>query len=209
MQIYVKESQIIWLVRNNLVKLEINKSAFEVFPLLESERLLFREIISSDSKDLFLIRTDDKVMRYMDLPKMGSINDAEKLIQSRLESYKAGNSINWGIIEKTTNSFIGYFGYWRIIKEHCRAEIGYALNQKYWGSGYMTECLKTMIKYGFNELQLHSIEANVNPKNENSIKLLERIGFIKEAYFRENYLHNNNYIDTITYSLLEKDMKNY
>jgi ribosomal-protein-alanine N-acetyltransferase len=190
------------------MKLEINKSAFEVFPLLESERLLFREIISSDSNDLFLIRTDDKVMRFMDLPKMGSISDAEKWIQSCFESYKTGNGISWGIIEKTSNNFIGYFCYWRIIKEHCRAEIGYALNKKFWGSGYMTECLKAMIKYGFNELQLHSIEANVNPQNENSIKLLEKIGFIKEAYFRENYLYDNKYIDTITYSLLEKDMKN-
>lgn len=189
------------------MKYEINKSVFDVFPLLESERLLFREIILSDSNELFLIRTDDNVMRFMDMPKMGSINDSEKLIQSFGETYKTGDGILWGITEKTSNKLIGYFGYWRIIKEHCRAEIGYALNHKYWGSGYMTECLRTMVKYGFNELQFHSIEANVNPNNENSIKLLEKIGFIKEAYFRENYLFDNKYIDTITYSLLEKNIK--
>lgn len=189
------------------MKTEINKNAFAVFPVLESERLFYREISLSDSKDLFLIRSNDDVMRFMDSHKMESIDDSEKFIKYCGESYETGNGINWGIIEKCSNSFIGYFGYWRISKEHCRGEIGYALNPKKWGAGYMTECLETMIKYGFNELHLHSIEANVNPNNERSIKLLAKTGFIKEAHFRENYLYNNKFLDTVTYSLLEKDIK--
>jgi len=190
------------------MKIEINKSIFEVFPILESERLLFREMSLSDSKDLFLIRSNDDVMRFMDTCKMESINDSEELIQFCSETYKTGNGINWVIIEKCSNNFIGYFGFWRIIKEHCRAEIGYALNQRYWGLGYMTECLKTMMKFGLKELQLHSVEANVNPHNEKSIKLLEKIGFQKEAYLRESFLYDNKFLDTVTYSLLEKDLKN-
>jgi ribosomal-protein-alanine N-acetyltransferase len=189
------------------MKTEINKSVFEKFPLLESERLVFREIIPGDSEDLFLIRGDNDVMRFMDIPKMILISDSEKMIQSCGESFTNGNGINWGIIEKSSNNFIGYFGFWRLIKEHCRGEIGYALNKKYWGKGYMTECIKTMIKFGFRELNLHSIEANVNPGNEKSILLLERSGFSKEAYLRENYLFEDKFLDTITYSLLESDLK--
>jgi RimJ/RimL family protein N-acetyltransferase len=189
------------------MKIEIDKSVFEKFPELESERLIFKEILLSDSEDLYLIESNDAVVRYMDKHQMESINDSEKYIRSCWELYKTGNGIEWGIIEKSSNSFIGNFGFWRIVKEHCRAEIGYSLNQNYWDKGYMTESLRTMIIYGFNKLRLHSIEANVNPNNINSIKLLEGVGFKKEAYFRENFLFDDKFIDTITYSLLEKDIK--
>jgi ribosomal-protein-alanine N-acetyltransferase len=71
----------------------------------------------------------------------------------------------------------------------------------------MHETLKRMAKFGFNNMKLHSIEANVNPGNEKSKRVLEKIGFKKEAYFRENYLFNGKFLDSIIYSLLEKDLK--
>jgi len=185
---------------------EINKSIFKSFPELESERLLFRRILQSDSKDLFLIRTDDDVMRYLDIARFESIGDAEKWVQTADESYNKETGINWGIVEKHSNNFIGYFGFWRMIPEHCRAEIGYALKPEFWGKGYMYETINRIVKFGFENMNLHSIEANVNPLNERSKKVLERIGFKKEAYFRENYLFNNTFLDSIIYSLLEKDL---
>ena len=63
-----------------------------------------------------------------------------------------------------------------------------------------------IVRFGFNEMKLHSIEANVNPENERSKKVLEKIGFKKEAYFRENYLFDNKFLDSIIYSMLEKDL---
>jgi len=174
------------------MNIEINKNVFVQFPELESGRLFFRKILLSDAEALYLIRSNDEVMRFMDTKKMASINEAEKMILSLDESFKNGTGINWGIVEKCSNRFIGYFGFWRIVPEHCRAEIGYALDSKYWGNGYMNETLKILIKFSFVEIKLHSIEANVNPANGNSIKLLEKIGFKKEAYFRENFLFNNS-----------------
>lgn len=188
------------------MKPEINKDIFNSFTNLESERLLFRKILLSDSKDLYLIRSEDEVMKYMDVPKMESLDDADKLIKSIEESYKNETGISLGIVEKSSNKFIGYFGFWRIVSEHCRAEIGYALNLNYWNKGYMTETLHTMVRYGFRHINLHSIEANTNPGNLHCIALLEKIGFKKEAYFRENYLFNNKFTDSIIYSLLEKDL---
>lgn len=186
---------------------EINKNVFAQFPESESDRLYFRRILPSDAEGLYLLRSNDEVMRFMDTKKMESITEAEKMISSIDESFKNGTGINWGIVEKRTNKFIGYFGFWRIVPEHCRAEIGYALDSKYWGNGYMNETLRTMIKFGFVNMNLHSIEANVNPANSNSIKLLEKIGFKKEAYFRENFLFNNTFYDSVIYSLLEKDFQ--
>jgi ribosomal-protein-alanine N-acetyltransferase len=188
------------------MSLEIDKKVFKEFPELESERLLFRKILLSDANDLLLIRSNDDVMRFMDVTRFYSISDAEKLIESVEESYKKETGINWGIFEKHSNSFVGDFGFFRIIPEHCRAEIGYALSPNYWGKGYMNETINRMVRFGFNNMRLHSIEANVNPDNEKSKKVLEKIGFKKEAYFRENYLFNNKFLDSIIYSLLEKDL---
>ena len=70
----------------------------------------------------------------------------------------------------------------------------------------MSEALLKVIEFGFNEFKLHSIMGNVNPQNKRSIKLLEKYGFKKEAHFREDYLYNGKYLDSIIYCLLENDL---
>jgi len=184
---------------------EINKKVFDQFPELESDRLLYRRITMEDSESLFKIRSNNEVMQFMDRDPMKSVSESENLIQSIHDSFASGSGINWGIIDKCTQVFIGYFGFWRIDTYHCRGEIGYALHPGYWGKGYMEETACQLIHYGFTEMRLHSIEANVNPDNLSSIKLLEKLGFQKEAYFRENYLFNNEFTDSVIYSLLERD----
>lgn len=184
---------------------EINPKVFDTFPEFESSRLFFRNFLLSDAKDLFEIRSDDEVMRFMDIPKFESTMDAEKMINSISDDYTSQKGISWAIVEKESNKFAGYFGFWRMIPKHCRAEIGYALNRNYWGKGIMAETLSAMMEYGFENIKLHSVEANVNPENINSIKLLEKTGFKKEAHFKENYLFNGKFLDSIIYSLLEKE----
>jgi [ribosomal protein S5]-alanine N-acetyltransferase len=185
---------------------ETDKSIFKSFPELESERLLFRKILQSDAKDIFLIRSNNDVMKFMDVPRHHSTNDSEKLIETAEESYIKETGINWAIIEKDSNGFIGYIGFIRIFSEHCRAEIGYVLKPEYWGKGYMFETINKIVRFGFEEMNLHSIEANVNPLNERSQKVLERVGFKREAYFRENYLFDGKFLDSVIFSLLEKDL---
>jgi ribosomal-protein-alanine N-acetyltransferase len=92
-----------------------------------------------------------------------------------------------------------------LIRENLRAEIGYAMKPEYWGNGYMKESLTKVIEFGFKDFCLHSIEANVNPNNLSSIKLLENFGFQREAYFKEDYFYNGKFLDTAIYSLLETD----
>ena len=188
------------------MNISIDEKVFKTFPELKSNRLLFRKILMKDAKDIYFIRSNDDVMEFMDVWRTKSINDAKKLIRNVHEDYKNERGISWGIIEKRSKNFIGYLGFIRMQQQHCRGEVGYALKPEYWRKGFMTEALKTVIKFGFNEMKLHSIEANVNPKNQNSKKLLERIGFKKEAYFRENYLFDGKFLDSVIYSLLEKDL---
>ena len=71
----------------------------------------------------------------------------------------------------------------------------------------MMEAAKKTIDFGFREMGLHSIEANINPNNLRSTKMLEKCGFVKEAHFRENYYYDGKFLDSVIYSLLNNPLK--
>jgi ribosomal-protein-alanine N-acetyltransferase len=145
-------------------------------------------------------------MEFMDADYHSSVNDSKNMIQGILNMFDRKEGINWVIEMKETGLMVGYAGFIRIDYDNCRSEIGYALKPGFWREGIMFEALYGIIKYGFNILKMHSMEANVNPLNNNSIKLLEKLKFRKEAYFRENYYFNGKFLDSVIYSLLETDM---
>jgi len=184
---------------------KINDDVFSAFPKLETKRLLLMEFVKSDSEELFKMRSDDRVLKYLDRDPHKSVAESELMIEGMIKTYNSKEGINWIIRNKGTANVIGYIGYWRMRKEDIRAEIGYAMKPEYWGNGYMHEALEKVINFGFNEFCLHSIEANVNPANASSIKLLEKFGFKQEAYFKEDYFYNGKFCDSVIYSLLETD----
>ena len=185
----------------------INNIPFENFPTLETERLLLRKFRLNDASAILSIRSDEQVMKYMDTEWHKNIPNSENFIAKNLESYEKKEGIFWAIVAKENKEFLGDFAFWKIDKKNSRAEIGYTLKPKFWRKGYMKEAIIAIIGFGFNNLQLHSLEANVNPKNNNSSELLKNIGFRKEAYFRENYFYNGTYLDSEIFSLLETDFK--
>ena len=113
--------------------------------------------------------------------------------------------IAWGISFHETPEMIGNISFHRIEKENHRAEIGYMLHPKHWRQGIINEAMKAVLDYGFSVMNLHSIEANINPENVASSNLLKKRGFVKEAYYKENYFFDGKFIDTEIYSLLAKN----
>ena len=182
-----------------------NDIHFKSFPQMESPRLIFRKLVVSDAVDIQFIRSNSEVMKFMDSNPHKTIKDSEKFITDNLNRYKNKTGIFWAIIEKSKNTFIGDFAYWNILRQDHRAEIGYTLKPEYWEKGYMSETLSTLIKFGFEGLNLHSIQAEINPSNINSEKVLQKIGFKKEAHFKENRYFNGKYLNSDIYSLLESD----
>jgi ribosomal-protein-alanine N-acetyltransferase len=177
---------------------------FNGFPVLESERLIFQQISTDDAPDIFELRTNEKVLRYSDRLPMKNMQEAMDMVKLISDTFDKNNGIAWSMKSKETKRTVGHISFWRINKEHHRAEIGYAMFPEYWGKGFMTEAINKVIDYGFSEIKFHSIEANVNPNNLPSIKLLERAGFIREAYFKENYYFNGKFVDSAIYSLVNK-----
>ena len=141
-------------------------------------------------------------MKYLDRPMAKSKQDAADLILKITEALQTNDGITWGVALKSDPTLIGTIGFWRIVKGHYRAEIGYMLHPDHQGKGLMQEAMDAVIHYGFHELKLHSVEANVNPKNITSIKILERNKFTREAWFKENYYYNGKFLDSFIYSLV-------
>jgi ribosomal-protein-alanine N-acetyltransferase len=178
---------------------------FEPFPALATERLELRQIVPADAAALYSLRSCPHVMAHVDRPHATSEEDAARLIEQMEQSRQRNCGIAWAITLRPDPTLIGTIGYWRIEKEHYRAEVGYMLAFKFQRRGIMREALGAVIEFGFGPLGLHSIEANVNPANLASIRLLERCGFVREAYFRENYYWNGQFLDSAIYSLIRSD----
>lgn len=182
-----------------------NEKYFEEFPLLKTGRLLLRKQELKDAANLQQLRSNEQVMTYMDSDRHHDVRTSETFIARNLDSYQNKNGFFWVITAAETGSYLGDIILRKIDRTNARAEIGYTLMPEFWGRGYMKEAMRAVITFGFNDLQLHSIEANINPSNETSRALLIKTGFVKEAYFRENYFYNGKFLDTEIYSLLEKD----
>jgi len=177
---------------------------FSPFPILSTERLILRQVNKTDANELFSLRSDENVMRFIDRPLAITIDDVLQYIQRINNSLDAEDGITWAIT-KDNKSLIGTIGFWRIEKEHYRAEIGYLLDPLFQGKGLMQEALSQALNYGFKTLKLHSVMANVNPGNLASIKLLERNNFTREGYFKESYFFNGKFLDSAIYSLLSTE----
>ena len=173
---------------------------FTPFPVLFTERLILKQIIDEDIHQLFELRSNKEVMKYIPRKPAQTIEDARQLILHFDEVIHNNEKITWGIFLKETVRLIGTIGYVNIYKENYRAEIGYLLSPKFQGRGMMTEAIKRAIEYGFSDLKLHSIEAIVHPENRSSSKLLENNQFIKEAYLKDNQFFDGKFIDSVIYS---------
>lgn len=181
---------------------------FPTFPILETERLILREHAITDANDLFNMRTNEEVMRYIDRERPQTIQDIETFINTFNDDFKQGKHIAWVMtLKESPNVMIGSIGYWRTNLANHRAEIGYMLLPEYWRKGFVSEALAKTIAFGFEQIQLHSIQANINPGNDASRQILLKHGFVKEAYFREDYYFNGKFLDSEIYSLLKSDIK--
>lgn len=180
---------------------------FHPFPTLTTNRLLLREILAGDSKDMLLLRSSEIIMQYIDRPRAKTETDALNYIKILNTTLYNSDGITWGIALKDNNKLVGTIGYWRMQKENCRAEIGYMLHNNFQRQGLMQEAFEAVIDYGFNAMHLHSIEAHINPANIASAKILEKNHFVLEANFRENYYYNGRFLNSQVYSLLVSDWK--
>ncbi|MBF9144317.1 GNAT family N-acetyltransferase [Hymenobacter properus] len=174
---------------------------FTPCPTLSTERLTLRPLTSADAPALFAMRADPEVMQYIPRPLATTVADAAALIEAMNEGMSRNELLNWGIARHTSDEIIGTIGFYRVQPENHRAEIGYLLHPSQQGQGLMQEAVAAALEYGFEVLQLHSVEGVIDPRNEASARVLLRAGFVQEGLFRQNGFWNGQFQDTAYYSL--------
>jgi ribosomal-protein-alanine N-acetyltransferase len=177
---------------------------FVKFPVLETERLLLKAITMDFADDIFRQRSKKEVMQYIARPLLQSKIEAEDLVKNYEFLFEQRITISWAVVRKEDSRMMGTIGFPRVNKENHRGEVGYSLDPDYWYKGYMSEALKKVLAYGFEELHFHSIEAMIHPDNKSSSNLVLKHGFVKEAHFKQYTYFNGEFLDVEVYSLLSK-----
>ncbi len=176
--------------------------------LLQTERLILKGFRPPDMNYIFAHHTKDEVMNIL-----GHRNESD--YQKEYHKYRNGYSsynksfLLFLMIDKLTNSVIGHCGFhtWNI--EHRRAELGYDISEEnYKRKGLMSEAIRKIIGYGFDQLNLHRIEALVGIDNIPSLKILAKHNFVREGLLRKHYFINGQYVDSIIFSKLREDYPN-
>ncbi len=184
------------------------KSMFHPFPVLETERLHLRPITQEDKYQIYALRTDLEVCKYLDRAIAKNIHEAIQHIIFITNTMAKNERVVWGMALKDDPKLIGAIGFWRIFPEDYRAEVGYEMLPEYQGKGLMSETMQAILKYGFEELKLHSVEAHLDPRNKRSIHLLEKNNFKLEAHFRERYFRKGEFSDGMIYTCHATEVKN-
>jgi len=173
-----------------------------MFPIIETERLILREIKEEDAEDVFAILSNNEVTKYYGQESLVNLQQAKEVIQFFKQSYEASRGIRWGIERKGTNGLIGTIGFNAWSPKQKRADIGYEIHPERWRKGYAAEAITSLLSFGFDNMDLNRIGAVVFLENEASNKLLTKVGFQKEGILR-NYIHQNDVShDTNVYSII-------
>ena len=151
---------------------------FTPFPELFTERLHLRQLAFSDEQEIYIQRSDARILKYIDRPKANNLEDAREFIQKICTNIAENQSIYWAITLKNNPMLIGTICLWNIEPEKSSVEIGYSLHPDFQGKGYMQEALDVVVDYAFEVMQAKTIEAFTNPANAASIRLLQKNNFI-------------------------------
>jgi len=180
----------------------------KLFPMIETKRFVLRRITANDANEVYDYFSKDEVTQYYDLDSFREIEQAIDLIERWDERFENNQGIRWGIAKKEDNKLIGSCGYHHWAKEHFKAEIGYELSPQYWRQGVMTEVLKVVLSYGFQQMNLHRIEAFYDPDNIASKRSLLKAGFRYEGTLRKCFFEKGKFVDAEICSQLSSDFYN-
>ncbi len=178
-----------------------------LLPTIRAGRVLLRSLDERDLDALFEVFSDPQVMRYWSSGPLADRAAAETLLADIRAKAARRELYQWGVAGVDDDVVVGTCTLLQVDTGNGRAEVGYALAHAQWGRGLMTEALGALIGHAFGELGLRRLEADVDPRNAASIRLLERLGFRHEGLLRERWRVAGELQDTALYGLLARDFR--
>jgi len=140
----------------------------------------------ADEQEIFALRSSDEINKYLDRPKANTLDEARNFITKIINGIAKNESIFWVVTPKDESKLLGTICLWKISKDEAKAEIGYELLSENHGKGIMQEVIPRVLQFGFEEIKLEMIEAELSPRNLKSVRLLEKNNFTLAAVNEEN-----------------------
>lgn len=175
-------------------------------PVLTGERVRLRAPDEHDREALFALFSHPDVVRYWSTPAWSEMAAADAWFGRMGGSLLAGTGMTWAIAGIDDDRFVGTVSLHAIFLEQARAEIGYTLHPSQWGRGLAREAVRLALRFGFDRLGLRRIEADTDPANAASCRLLEALGFTREGLLRQRWQVGGVTSDSALYGLLREDL---
>lgn len=171
---------------------------------LETKRLYLKAVTPKYINHLFESHTKAEIISILEIDETG-FDRYQNMFENGMETYQI-SFLYFFLIEKESMQIIGECGFHTWNKKHSRAELFYSLkSDSYKRKGLMTEAIPVILKYGFEQMALHRVEALIAAWNEPSLKLIYKNGFVREGIMREDYFENGRHEDSICFSLLANE----
>ena len=178
------------------------------FPTLDTERLQLRETTPADAPALFAIHSDAEAMRWFGTDPLPDEQAAHRVIEGWAAARALANpGLRWGLARRSDGVLIGTCGLFRWNRPWRACMVGYELSRADWGRGYMREALVATLGFGFRQMQLNRIEAQIHPDNTASLNLAAGLGFVHEGLLREAGWWGGQAQDLLQFSLLRREQK--
>jgi RimJ/RimL family protein N-acetyltransferase len=168
--------------------------------ITETERLIIREMQSSDVSDMLRLHSHPRVRQYTGDPSIFSFEEIQRKIQEKIEEYKRYGYGRWVIVLKEGMQFAGWAGL-SYLPEFEEIDIGYRFLPEFWGRGLATEASKAILKYGFEDLKLQRIIAMAVEENVASVRVMQKIGM----QFEKRAPYKPGSVEVVWYSITRDD----
>jgi ribosomal-protein-alanine N-acetyltransferase len=176
--------------------------------IIETERLLLRDLRRSDWQAVHEYASDPKVVQYMDWGPNTDIETKEFIQRGIKDRRKKPRSVfTLAIVLKADNGLIGSCGIHVSSPQNKEGWFGYCLNRSFWGKGYATETASALVGFGFDHLGLHRIFATCDPANTASAHVLEKSGMGREGHLRQHKWSKGKWRDSYVYAIVEEEWK--
>jgi len=179
----------------------------DVLPVLTTARLVLRATSPHDVEGVFAMESDPVAMRYWSRPPMRDIAEARASVERAMTFFAARNGLRWSITRAGEDQLIGHVSVFDFHEPSDRADIGYGLARAHWGQGFMREALIAVVDYAFGPLALRRLEADIHPRNQASLRAVERLGFAREGFLRERWQVGDEISDSVLLGLLARDWR--
>lgn len=174
---------------------------------LLTERLILKEITWDDVEIIHQLHSCEEVEEYNTIGVPRHTGDTLEVLLSAIEDQQMAirNHYGWIIRTREGEEFVGEAGMHLSADSFRSGEIYYSFLPVHWNKGYATEVVKQMVRFGFNELKLHRIQAGVATENQRSIRVLEKVGMVREGLRRKILPIRGEWKDNYHYAIVEDD----